>query len=173
VLGGSLGARTINESILASLPMLLQSGLQVIWQCGKGYYDNLRSQVAENEAQGVWLGAFIQHMNMAYAAADVVVSRAGALSVSELCVVGKPVIFVPSPNVAEDHQTKNAKALLAKNAALMVTDAEARQQLGNAIIQLVDDQAQCNTLRENILKLAIPDADEKIIDAVLKAVFPS
>lgn len=173
ILGGSLGARTINQSVLAALPTILDGGLQVIWQCGKGYYDNLKPQVSQYETKGVWLGAFIQQMNMAYAAADIVVSRAGALSVSELCVVGKPVIFVPSPNVAEDHQTKNAKALIEKDAALMVTDLEAPQKLGITVVELISDQPLCKKLKQNILALAIPDADEKIVDAILNAVYPS
>jgi UDP-N-acetylglucosamine--N-acetylmuramyl-(pentapeptide) pyrophosphoryl-undecaprenol N-acetylglucosamine transferase len=172
VLGGSLGARTINESLLASINQLLDADIQIIWQCGKFYYDALHKEVAAYQGKELWLGAFIQQMQMAYAAADVVVSRAGALSVSELCVVAKPVIFIPSPNVAEDHQTKNALALTTRNAALMVKDAEAVQTLGSAIIDLVNNQGKKSDLSKNISQMAIPDADERIVDALLKMINP-
>jgi UDP-N-acetylglucosamine--N-acetylmuramyl-(pentapeptide) pyrophosphoryl-undecaprenol N-acetylglucosamine transferase len=168
VLGGSLGARTINESISGALDALVAADIQVIWQCGK-YYEASLKPVAEPYAdKGIRLMAFISQMNMAYAAANAVVSRAGALSVSELCIAGKPVIFVPSPNVAEDHQTKNARALTTVGAAEMIPDAESREKLGIAAIELLNDQQRCTALGEAIKKLAIPDADERIVNAIME-----
>jgi UDP-N-acetylglucosamine--N-acetylmuramyl-(pentapeptide) pyrophosphoryl-undecaprenol N-acetylglucosamine transferase len=170
VLGGSLGARTINNSIAAALKTLCEANIQVLWQCGKYYQQELVPVAEPFKSNGILLAAFIKEMHMAYAAADFVVSRAGALSVSELCIAGKPVIFIPSPNVAEDHQTKNAQALLKENAALMIPDAESVARLGEEVIRLASDENQCSTLSANIKKLAIPDADERIVNTLLEII---
>src|SRR5690606_13532123 len=121
--GGSLGARTINESVINGMEKLVAAEIQVLWQTGKGYYEAYKSRLANYDLKRIRVQDFVREMDLAYAAADVVISRAGALSVSEICVAKKPVILVPSPNVAEDHQTKNAKALSEKEAALLITDA--------------------------------------------------
>jgi len=163
VIGGSLGARTINESMAGCVEMLLKKNIQVIWQTGKNYsYPEKRD--------GAWVGAFITKMDMAYSAAEVVVSRAGAISLSELAIVKKPCILVPSPNVAEDHQTKNAMALVKNNAAILVKDSEAKEKLGNEIISLMNDEPKKKTLSENISKLAFPNAAEVIANEVIKLV---
>ena len=129
--GGSLGARTINLAILAGIPQLEEAGIQVIWQCGKFYHEEMKARLnAIPQKEGVVLFEFLQQMNLAYAAADVVISRAGALAISELCLVKKPALFVPSPNVAEDHQRKNAEALVVRNAAIMVLDKDAPEKNG-------------------------------------------
>jgi UDP-N-acetylglucosamine--N-acetylmuramyl-(pentapeptide) pyrophosphoryl-undecaprenol N-acetylglucosamine transferase len=173
IIGGSLGARTINQSILAALPALKAEGVQVLWQSGKFYYQKLRETI-HNEGladERVQLREFIKEMDLAYAASTIVVSRAGALSIAELCLAAKPVIFVPSPNVAEDHQTKNAMALVEANAAIMIPDAEAMDKLGNQIIELIDDKKMQNRLSENIKKLSVPDATDRIIHQILKCLY--
>lgn len=165
VVGGSLGARTINESIEGSLELLAKNNIQIIWQTGKSYtysFPNGGSKV------GAWVGAFITKMDLAYACADIVVSRAGAIALSELAIVKKPCILVPSPNVAEDHQTKNANALVKHNAAILVKDSEAREKLGREIIALMNDEVKKKNLGENISKLAYPDAAVKIAKEVMK-----
>ena len=129
VIGGSLGARTLNDSFKKDIQQLLEKDVQVIWQCGKFYFESLKLEVEKLSSQNIYLSDFIYKMDLAYAAADLVVSRAGALSVSELCLVGKPTILVPSPNVSEDHQTKNAMALVDNRAAVLVKDIEAREKL--------------------------------------------
>ena len=136
VIGGSLGARTINESVLQGIDKLTGAGLQVIWQTGKGFFSGVRDLVESMAGRGVCIREFIQRMDLAYASADLVVSRAGASSVSELSIVGKPSILMPSPNVAEDHQTKNAMALVGKKAALLVNDQEAAGKLIPEVIRL-------------------------------------
>lgn len=166
ILGGSLGAMTLNESVKAFLENIAEENVQVIWQCGKYYEADLKP--IAGKYKNIHLTSFIQDMNQAYAAADVVVSRAGALSVSELCIVGKPVIFVPSPNVSEDHQTKNARALIEKEAAIMISDAEAREKLIPAALELIMDAQKCNDLSTAIQELGIPDADERIVDVIEK-----
>ena len=160
VLGGSLGARRINQLIEQQLPLFEQLGVQVLWQCGKLYYEEYKKYNSEQ----VRVLAFIDRMELAYAAADVIISRAGASSVSELCVVGKPVIFIPSPNVAEDHQTKNALALSTRSAALLIPDDKAREELTPRAIALVQDAAQCASLSEEIRKLALTEAADRIVD---------
>ena len=167
VIGGSLGARTINESIAGCLEELSKNNIQVIWQTGKHY---AYSSPQGGGREGVWIGAFITKMDLAYAAADVVVSRAGAISLSELAIVKKPCILVPSPNVAEDHQTKNAMALVGKEAAVLVKDPEARAKLGNEIISLANDIQRQNKLKENISKLAFANAAEAIAREVIQLV---
>ncbi|MGV3762245.1 undecaprenyldiphospho-muramoylpentapeptide beta-N-acetylglucosaminyltransferase [Parapedobacter sp.] len=166
--GGSLGARTLNESMRDGLERLLAADVQVIWQCGAYYYDALRKAMGTKYDGAVKLTAFLQRMDFAYAAADIIIARAGAGTIAELCVVGKPTILVPSPNVAEDHQTKNAQALVEKTAALMVKDSEAPQQLIDTALDLLINQQAAETLRSNLKKLAVLDADEVIAQEVLK-----
>ncbi len=167
VTGGSLGARTLNISMRDGLEKLAKADIQLIWQCGQYYYDELRP-LAERYSDRVKLTAFLHRMDLAYAAADIIIARAGAGTIAELCAVGKPAILVPSPNVAEDHQTKNARALVDQGAAQMMRDAEAPDRLVDAAIELLRNRQQCATLRENITKLAILDADEVIAKEVLK-----
>lgn len=165
VVGGSLGARTLNESMEAGIRRLNDAGIQVIWQTGKYFGD--RGTAAAKGLEGVVVTKFISDMAAAYAAADLVVSRAGAGSISELEILGKPVILVPSPNVAEDHQTKNARALSDRGAAVLVTDDEAREKLVDEVLRLMDDKALITRMSEEIKKLALPQSDEKIVDEVV------
>ena len=162
VLGGSLGARTINHSIHKGLKQISDAGIQLIWQTGKTYSEAADAACIPFRESGIRNFSFITRMDLAYAAADVVVSRAGALSVSELCVTGKPGILVPSPNVAEDHQTKNAMALANRNAALMIPDAEAEAKLLTVLLDLVWDEMKKAELSKNILQLAKPYAATEI-----------
>lgn len=167
VVGGSLGAKSINEAIDKGLDNLVRAGLQIIWQTGKPYSDK-----AKERTQGlpsVWTNAFITKMEYAYAAADIVVARSGAMTVAELCVAEKPVLFVPYPFAAEDHQAVNAMELVNKNAALMVRDSEAMQKLVIMTIELALDKGKQDELRKNISTLAITDADKKIATEILKA----
>lgn len=173
VIGGSLGARTINESIMHSLSMLVENGLQVIWQTGKSFAEKASAAVKGNSNKGICTFAFITRMDMAYAAADIVVSRAGAIAISELCLVGKPAILIPSPNVAEDHQTKNALALVKKNAALLVRDSEALEELGKQILLLANDAPLKEQLSANILQLAFPEAADRIADEIIGCIEPT
>lgn len=166
VVGGSLGARTLNESMETGIKGLNEAGIQVIWQTGKNFGD--RATNAAKNLRGVVVTKFISDMAAAYAAADVVVSRAGAGSISELELLGKPCILVPSPNVAEDHQTKNARALSDKGAALLVTDAEAAEKLVDEIISLISNKERLQKMSMEIKKLALPDSDEKIVDEIVK-----
>ncbi len=168
VVGGSLGARTLNESLEAGLHRFLDAGLQVIWQTGK-YFGN-RGQIAAKGLQGAVVTEFITDMGAAYAAADLVVSRAGAGSISELQILGKPCVLVPSPNVAEDHQTKNALALVHKDAAVMVTDGEARKKLVGTVLDLASDKQRLKAMSENISAMALRDSDERIVDEILKII---
>lgn len=166
VVGGSLGARTLNESLETGIKRLHDEGIQVIWQTGKNFGD--RGTEAAKNLKGIVVTKFISDMAAAYAAADVVVSRAGAGSISELELLGKPSILVPSPNVAEDHQTKNARALSEKGAAILVTDAESREKLIDEIISLISDKERLQQMSKEIKKLALPDSDEKIVDEIVK-----
>lgn len=168
VVGGSLGALTLNESLEAGIRRLYEEGIQVIWQTGKNFGD--RGTVAAKNLNGVVVTKFISDMAAAYAAADVVVSRAGAGSISELELLGKPCILVPSPNVAEDHQTKNARALSDKGAALLVTDDEARTRIVDEILLLINDKDRLENMSRQIKQLALPDSDEKIVDEILKII---
>jgi len=169
VLGGSLGARKINTLIDSSLDMFISEGVQLIWQCGKFYYDEYKNR---NQA-AVQVHAFLNRMDLAYAAADIIISRAGALSVSELCLVGKPVIFVPSPNVAEDHQTKNAMAISEKQAAVLLRESEADTKFEAVFTELLHSEEKQNALSENIKKLARPDATRQIVDEIEKLISSS
>jgi UDP-N-acetylglucosamine--N-acetylmuramyl-(pentapeptide) pyrophosphoryl-undecaprenol N-acetylglucosamine transferase len=170
VVGGSLGAKTINESIHAGLRQLADHGIQVIWQTGKLYAEVASQAVKEFAEQGIITLPFIQRMDLAYAAADIVISRSGAIAISELSIVGKPCILVPSPNVTEDHQTKNTLALTTKEAAIMVKDHEARQKLVTAVLDLANNIDKQEQLKENILKLAHPDAAKTIAEEAIKLV---
>jgi UDP-N-acetylglucosamine--N-acetylmuramyl-(pentapeptide) pyrophosphoryl-undecaprenol N-acetylglucosamine transferase len=172
VLGGSLGARTINESVLSSIEAIRNSNAQFIWQCGKYYYQDLRLQMEtdERKTENIRLLEFISRMDLAYSVADLVISRAGAGSISELSALGKPIILVPSPNVAEDHQTKNAMALVKKNAAVMIADKNAQKELIPQALELIDDKIQLQELSNNILTMALPDADAKILNEIEKIV---
>ncbi len=169
LVGGSLGARTINESVLNHLKEIEASGLQFIWQTGKFYSKSIAEKLKTmGQPQNLIVMDFISDMAAAYKAADLVISRAGASSISEFCLIGKPVILVPSPNVAEDHQTKNALALVNRNAALYVTDAEAPQSLIALAIETVKDDAKLRSLSENVLKMALPNSAEIIAKEVIK-----
>lgn len=170
VMGGSLGALTINKSTVTLLELTEQYNLQIIWQTGKSYY-----QEACRQTEGmpnVQVFDFISRMDLVYAASDMVVSRAGAIAISELCVVQKPCILIPSPNVAEDHQTKNAMALVNKQAALMVKDAEAEEQLKNTVISLIENESLQKTLSSNIGLLAKTNAAEAIAMVAIALTLP-
>lgn len=170
VIGGSLGARTINESIEKILPELATQQIQLIWQTGKPFYPQSKVAVERYKESGIKSYDFVSKMDLAYAAADVVVSRAGAISLSELAVTGKACILVPSPNVAEDHQNKNAMALVKNKAAILVKDIEANKKLGMEIIQLFNNESQQKELQHNIRSMALVNAAEKIAAEILKLV---
>jgi UDP-N-acetylglucosamine--N-acetylmuramyl-(pentapeptide) pyrophosphoryl-undecaprenol N-acetylglucosamine transferase len=166
VVGGSLGARSINEAIDKGLEELLRAGLQLIWQTGKSYAGKAAGRAVENKS--VWVNEFITQMEYAYAAADIVVARSGAMTVAELCVVKKPVLFVPYPFAAEDHQTVNAMQLVNKKAAMIVKDSEASAKIVPTLIGLANDESRQQELRSNIASLAVADADKRIAEEVLK-----
>ena len=168
LVGGSLGARTINESVMQHLDLIKDSNIQFVWQTGKFYSAEIAERMIGYELPNLKTTDFITDMGAAYKAADLVVSRAGAGSISEFCLLGKPVILVPSPNVAEDHQTKNALALVNKQAALYVKDVEASKLLIPMAIDTVKDDAKLQRLSENILKMALPDSAEIIANEVIK-----
>ena len=172
IVGGSLGARTLNESVLQHLDLIRkQRDVQFYWQTGKFYSQEIKDALQERvKPDNLYVSDFISDMAKAYKAADLVISRAGACSISELQLLGKPAILVPSPNVAEDHQTKNAMALVNKKAALCVKDAEARMALLPKAIQVVHDAGQLTSLGQNIAKMGKPDATKQIVDEVLKLV---
>jgi UDP-N-acetylglucosamine--N-acetylmuramyl-(pentapeptide) pyrophosphoryl-undecaprenol N-acetylglucosamine transferase len=168
VTGGSLGAKGINEAIDAGIDQFKKNDVQLIWQTGKLYAEKASALAAEN--RNVWANSFITQMEYAYAAADVVISRAGAMSVAELCVAQKPVVFVPFPFAAEDHQTANAQNLVNKQAGLMIKDSEAKEKLVSTVIALAKDEQQQNQLKENISKLAVTNADEVVAGEILRAI---
>ena len=168
LVGGSLGARTINESVLQHLDLVKDSGVQFIWQTGKYYSEEIATRLKGKDLPNLKVMDFITDMGAAYKAADLVVSRAGAGSISEFCLLGVPVILVPSPNVAEDHQTKNALALANRDAALYVRDADAPGMLLQLAVDTVRDDAKLQSLRENVLKLALPNSAEIIAKEVIK-----
>ena len=167
VLGGSLGARRINQLIEKELDFLLSQNIQIIWQCGKLYLNDYSKY---NEKENVQVVAFIDRMDLVYAAADVVISRSGASSVSELCIVGKPTIFIPSPNVAEDHQTKNAKAISDKKGAILIRESELETQFETVFSDLISNESKQAELSQNIKKLALPNATKQIADEIMKLV---
>lgn len=168
VMGGSLGAKSINEVIDNNINFFRQNNLQLIWQTGKNYAKGAAK--LEEERSNVWSNAFIDRMEYAYQAADIVVSRAGAMAIAELCIVGKPVIFVPYPFAAEDHQTANATALVNKDAAMLIKDNEVNKQLMPTLLKLVKDENLANELTQNIAEMANTNADEIIATEVLKNV---
>ena len=169
IVGGSLGARTVNESVLAHLDEIKESGVQFIWQTGKFYHQSIMEQLkSHGDMPMLKVLDFISDMGAAYKAADLVISRAGASSISEFCLIGKPVILVPSPNVAEDHQTKNAMALVEKGAALMVKDVEAKEKVVKLALETVADSKKLESLSKNVLTLALPDSADIIADEVIK-----
>ncbi|MDM1047072.1 MULTISPECIES: undecaprenyldiphospho-muramoylpentapeptide beta-N-acetylglucosaminyltransferase [Sphingobacterium] len=170
VTGGSLGALTLNDCIKAGIPQFVEAGVQVIWQCGGYYYEKLKEELGDSLPEEIKLMAFVDRMDYAYAAADVIVGRAGAGTISELCVVGKPVVLVPSPNVSDDHQTKNAMALVSKDAAIMVKDDEAREVLVSKLLSLLKDEPKMQALGDAINKLALADADVVIAQEVLNLI---
>ena len=168
IIGGSLGARTINEAMIAALPLLQNTDIHVVWQTGKGYYERCK-QAWTNAGSPTNIECldFLADMPDRYANADLVISRAGASSISELCLLGKPAILVPSPNVAEDHQTHNAMALVNKDAAVLVRDADAADRLIDTALRLIQDDAKLNTLHTNILTLAQTDSAKRIAEEVM------
>jgi len=169
IVGGSLGARTINNSIIAGLEKIGEhDGIQVIWQSGKIYDDMCREALESSQVTNVKQMAFISNMDRAYRAANLVISRAGASSISELQLLGKAAILVPSPNVAEDHQTKNAMALVDRNAALMIADADAGEKLVDVMLSTIEQEPMLSKLGENVLKMALRDSAEMIVDKVIQ-----
>ena len=169
IIGGSLGARTINEAVKAALPLLAKSDIHLVWQTGKVYFEKCKEAwIAAGSPSNIECLDFLSDMPDRYANADLVVSRAGASSISELCLLGKPAILVPSPNVAEDHQTHNAMALVNKDAAVLVKDVEAAERLIPTALELIKDEKRLQTLHENILQLAQKDSAKRIAEEVMK-----
>ena len=166
ILGGSLGSRRINQLIEKELENIQSQNVQIIWQCGKLYFEDYKKY----NQNGVQVVAFIEKMDFVYAAADIIISRAGASSVSELCIVGKPVIFIPSPNVAEDHQTKNAKAILDKQGAILLKEADLEVQFSPVFESLLNDEIQQMDLSQNIRSLGLPQATQQIADEIVKLI---
>ena len=164
VVGGSLGSKTINESIAQNLNLFKKHNLNLIWQTGISFEEESNKFIDNLKVKGISSHVFIKEMDLAYAAADIIVSRAGAIAISELCFVGKPIILVPSPNVAEDHQTKNAQSLVNKNSALMVKDVDSKRKLVEMLISLSRDKKLQEELSSNIKKLSVTDAAKRIAD---------
>jgi UDP-N-acetylglucosamine--N-acetylmuramyl-(pentapeptide) pyrophosphoryl-undecaprenol N-acetylglucosamine transferase len=171
IMGGSLGARTINKSVINCIHRnITQKGVQLLWQTGKYYFEDIKTELAIENDPEIHIHEFINRMNLAFAAADLIISRAGAIAISELCIVGKPVILIPSPNVTDDHQTKNAKALASRNAAILLKNSEAEEKLFEKITELISDQPLQQLLSENISKLAVIGAADKIAEEALKMI---
>ena len=170
ITGGSLGARSLNNAVLKNLEIIAKSGIQVIWQTGSFYFNQINNELKNSKPDNLHIHQFLTRMDLAYAAADLVISRAGAGTISELCIIGKPAILVPSPNVAEDHQTKNAMALVEKEAAIMLKDIEIDLKLFPVTLRLVKDEERCKTMAANIKSLARPDATIAIVDEVEKLI---
>lgn len=166
VVGGSLGARTLNESFIEKIQTLQANDVQLILQCGKAQYAAMQAYTKGMRMHGIVIKEFIKEMNIAYEAADVIVSRAGAIAIAEMSIIGKPTILVPSPNVAEDHQTKNAMALVKDDAAVMVKDGEAREKLVNTALHLLKDEDRCRSLSGKIAAKGIENADERIVTVI-------
>jgi UDP-N-acetylglucosamine--N-acetylmuramyl-(pentapeptide) pyrophosphoryl-undecaprenol N-acetylglucosamine transferase len=166
ILGGSLGARRINQLIEKELEFFASQNVQLLWQCGKFYLEEYQKFNSAN----VQVMAFVERMDLVYAAADIVISRAGASSVSELCIVGKPVIFIPSPNVAEDHQTKNAQSIVDKNGAILIKEKELDSAFESTFSNLITNENKQNELSQNIKKLALPNATKAIVEEILKLI---
>ena len=170
IVGGSLGARTLNESVMANLELIANSGVQVIWQTGKIYFKEMTERLKDNHPGNLKPMEFLSNMDMAYKTADLVISRAGAGTISELCLLGKPSVLVPSPNVAEDHQTKNAMALVENDAALLVKDKDAKEHLFTKTFDLIKNESQLLKLATNCKKLAKPNATADIVSVILKEI---
>jgi UDP-N-acetylglucosamine--N-acetylmuramyl-(pentapeptide) pyrophosphoryl-undecaprenol N-acetylglucosamine transferase len=170
IVGGSLGARSINNSVLKNRKEIAASGVKVVWQTGAIYYDRILEELKETKPENLHIQKFINRMDLAYEVADLVISRAGAGTISELCLVGKASILVPSPNVSEDHQTKNAMALVEKDAALMVKDDEIDEKLFPLAFRVVADKNKCEILSGKIKELAKPEATRTIVDEVEKLI---
>lgn len=170
VVGGSLGARTINHSIIKNIGAFKNEDIQVIWQCGKFYHKEMKEKLAKADIENVQVSDFLARMDLAYTAADLVISRAGAGTISELCLVKKACILVPSPNVSEDHQTKNAMALVNQDAAIMIPDIESRERLVKEALLLLNNDSKLKNLRTNIALLAKPNAADEIADEILKMI---
>ncbi|MCK4663690.1 MAG: undecaprenyldiphospho-muramoylpentapeptide beta-N-acetylglucosaminyltransferase [Bacteroidales bacterium] len=168
VLGGSLGARTINQSMINDLKIFEQENIQVIWQTGKYFYQNACDEVKSSNYKNVIVHEFITRMDLVYNIADLIISRAGAGTISELCLLAKPTILVPSPNVAENHQMKNALALADNNAAIMIKDTDAKTELINKAVEVISNNDMLNSLSENIYKMAIKDSDKLIANEIFK-----
>ena len=166
ILGGSLGARRINQLIEKELEFFASQKVQLLWQCGKLYFEEYQKYNSDN----VQVMAFVERMDLVYAAADIVISRAGASSVSELCIVGKPVIFIPSPNVAEDHQTKNAQSVADKNGAILIRESELDTAFESTFSDLITNESKQNELSRNIKNLALPNATKAIVEEILKLI---
>ena len=166
ILGGSLGARRINQLIEKELEFFASQKVQLLWQCGKLYFEEYQKYNSDN----VQVMAFVERMDLVYAAADIVISRAGASSVSELCIVGKPVIFIPSPNVAEDHQTKNAQSVADKNGAILIRERELDTAFESTFSDLIANESKQNELSRNIKNLALPNATKAIVEEILKLI---
>ena len=171
ITGGSLGARSINDAVLKNIDLIAKSDIQVIWQTGALYYDRIIEELQERKPVNLQIRQFISRMDLAYQVADVVISRAGAGTISELCLLGKPSILVPSPNVAEDHQTKNAQALVEKEAAMMICDNEIHEKLLFEAIQLINDEMRCKRLSAQIKTLAKPNATKDIVNEIEKILY--
>lgn len=170
ILGGSGGARSINNAVIEQLDKIANSDIQLLWQTGKYYFESSSKALKNYTAKNIKVTAFIEKMDYAYTIADVIISRAGAGTISELCLVEKPAVLVPSPNVAEDHQTKNAMALVEKDAAILVKDVEAKESLINVSIALANNNEQIDKLSNNISKLALINSDEKIAEEIFKII---
>ncbi|MCZ4693825.1 undecaprenyldiphospho-muramoylpentapeptide beta-N-acetylglucosaminyltransferase [Ancylomarina euxinus] len=170
VIGGSLGARTINHSIIENIEDFKDKPIQVIWQSGKFYHQEMKEKLAKANIDNVQVSDFLTRMDLAYAASDLVISRAGAGTISELCMVKKACILVPSPNVSEDHQTKNAMALVHQDAAMMIPDIEAKERLVKEALLLLDNDSELEKLEKNIALLAKPNAADEIADEILKMI---
>lgn len=167
ILGGSLGAKRINQLIAKELDWLLSQNVQIIWQCGKLYFEEFKHF---SDKENVQVLAFIDRMDLVYAAADIVISRSGASSVSELCLVGKPVVFIPSPNVSEDHQTKNAQAIVDKHGAILLKESELDAEFSLVFESLLKDKGKQDDLSKNIKELALPNATQQIVDEIVKLI---
>jgi UDP-N-acetylglucosamine--N-acetylmuramyl-(pentapeptide) pyrophosphoryl-undecaprenol N-acetylglucosamine transferase len=169
IVGGSLGALGINQGIAKNLD-LFKDDIQLVWQTGKYYFDNAKKAVSDSETGNIKVTEFIDRMDLAYAVADVIISRAGAIAISEICAVGKPPIFVPLPTAAEDHQTKNAQALVDKNAAIMIKNNEVAEMIKDTLLNLMNDTTKQKSLSENLKKLAIKNSAEIIADEILELI---
>ena len=170
VIGGSLGALSINNGIRTKLDLTRSSGVQFLWQTGKIYYQDMKAELDNHPTGNLHLLEFIQRMDLAFAAADLVISRAGAGTISELCVLGMPSILVPSPNVAEDHQTANARALADRGAALLITDAEVGEKLVEKALKLVNDEQRLSEFSVKMREMGTPNATKDIVDVILSLI---